>query len=119
MAFVEAVQSLDELALVPRRIHGPCVLNVVPGGKTPSVDLREAQAMGYKLAILPATILNATVEGADAALLAIKTTHTAPALKVSVATMFRRFGADEWEAVRLRSSKRQSGTSARDDSGGD
>lgn len=111
MAFVEAVQSLDELATVPRRIHGPCLLNVVPGGKTPSIDLREAEAMGYKVAILPATLLNASVEGGDAALLDIKTRHAAPALKVPVATMFRRFGADEWEAVRHRSSERQSGIS--------
>jgi 2-methylisocitrate lyase-like PEP mutase family enzyme len=110
MAFVEAVQGLEELAIVPRRIHGACVLNVVPGGKTPSIDLREAQAMGYKLAILPATLLNATVEGGDAALLEIKTRHAAPALNVPVTTMFRRFGADEWEALRHRSRERQGGT---------
>jgi len=31
VAFVEAVQSAEELALVPKRVNGPCLLNVVPG----------------------------------------------------------------------------------------
>ena len=53
MAFVEAPQSLEEVAAVPRLVKGPCLLNVVCGGKTPDLDLREAEAMGYKLAILP------------------------------------------------------------------
>src|SRR6201988_3879101 len=30
VAFVEAVQTPEELALVPQRVNGPCLLNVVP-----------------------------------------------------------------------------------------
>ena len=43
MAFVEAIPTLQELADVPRRVHGPCLLNVVRGGKTPDLNLRYAQ----------------------------------------------------------------------------
>ncbi len=57
MAFVEAPQTVDEVAAVPRLVKGPCLLNVVYGGKTPDVDLREAAAMGYKLAIVPALLI--------------------------------------------------------------
>jgi 2-methylisocitrate lyase-like PEP mutase family enzyme len=46
LAFVESPETLEEVAMVPRRVSGPCVLNVVWGGKTPQVDLREAQMMG-------------------------------------------------------------------------
>ena len=35
MAFVEAPQTLEEVAAVPRQVNGPCLLNVVFGGKTP------------------------------------------------------------------------------------
>ena len=48
MAFVEAPQTLDELAAVPKRVNGPCLLNVVWGGKTPTLDLREAEAIGLQ-----------------------------------------------------------------------
>src|SRR5580698_7710420 len=53
MAFVEAPESLEEVASVPRWVHGPCLLNMVWRGKTPDVSIDDAQAMGYKLAILP------------------------------------------------------------------
>jgi 2-methylisocitrate lyase-like PEP mutase family enzyme len=102
MAFVEAPQTLEEVALVPTRVHGPCLLNVVPGGRTPPFDLREAQAMGYKLAILPGLMLKATLEAGDAALAELKATHLAPKVTANVAQVFRRFGADEWDALRQR-----------------
>jgi 2-methylisocitrate lyase-like PEP mutase family enzyme len=102
MAFVEAAQTLEEVALVPARVHGPCLLNVVPGGRTPLFDLREAQAMGYKLAILPGLMLKATLEAGDAALAELKATHLAPKVSANVAQVFRRFGADEWDALRQR-----------------
>jgi len=102
MAFVEATQTLEEVAAVPQRVKGPCLLNVVPGGRTPVFDLREAQAMGYKLAILPGLMLKAAIEAGDAALAELKAKHQAPAVSQSVAQTFRRFGADEWDALRTR-----------------
>src|SRR5580658_794400 len=51
MAFVEAPESLEEVAAVPRLVHGPCLLNMVWRGKTPDVSLDETQTMGYRLAI--------------------------------------------------------------------
>ncbi|MDO8769760.1 MAG: isocitrate lyase/PEP mutase family protein [Burkholderiaceae bacterium] len=100
MAFVEAAQTLEEVAAIPTRVQGPCLLNVVPGGRTPIFDLREAQAMGYKLVILPGLMLKATIEAGDAALAELKATHIAPNVSASVAQTFRRFGADEWDALR-------------------
>jgi 2-methylisocitrate lyase-like PEP mutase family enzyme len=61
MAFVEAPQTQDEVAAVPRLVGGPCLLNVVWGGKTPDVDLRDAEAMGYKLAIVPGLLIKSVV----------------------------------------------------------
>ena len=102
MAFVEATQTREEVAAVPQRVHGPCLLNVVPGGRTPVFDLREAETMGYKLAILPGLMLKAAIEAGDAALAELKATSIAPSVNRSVAETFRRFGADEWDALRTR-----------------
>ncbi len=102
MAFVEATQNLEEVAAVPRLVQGPCLLNVVPGGRTPIFDLREAEAMGYKLAILPGLMLKAAIEAGDAALAELKATRLAPKVSQTVAQTFRRFGADEWDALRAR-----------------
>jgi len=100
MAFVEAAQTLEEVAAIPKLVEGPCLLNVVPGGRTPIFDLREAESMGYRLAILPGLMLKATLEAGDAALAELKATHVAPKVNASVAQTFQRFGADEWNALR-------------------
>ena len=104
MAFVEAIPNLTELAEVPRRVRGPCLLNVVRGGKTPELNLLDAQAMGYRLAILPSLLLGAVMEAVDATLGALKATHQPPAAAggFSVRDRFRRFGSDEWDALRTR-----------------
>jgi 2-methylisocitrate lyase-like PEP mutase family enzyme len=104
MAFVEAPQSLEEVAAVPRRVDGPCLLNVVRGGKTPALDLREAEAMGYKLAIMPGMLLQSIVAVCDQLLAELKTghRHPVPVKEITVPEMFRRFGADEWDAIRNR-----------------
>ena len=104
MAFVEAVQTTEELALVPKRVNGPCLLNVVPAGKTPRVSMQEAQALGYRLAILPALLLNAVMAAGDQALRVLKETGvpSGGAKEESVVDTFRRFGADEWNDLRQR-----------------
>ncbi|MGH7055833.1 MAG: isocitrate lyase/PEP mutase family protein, partial [Stellaceae bacterium] len=68
MAFVEAPQTLEEVAAVPRLVHGPCLLNVVHRGKTPQLGLDEAERMGYKLAILPGLLLQSAIGACEAAL---------------------------------------------------
>src|SRR5487761_1927587 len=75
MAFLEAPQTLEEVAAVPRLVRGPCLLNVVHRGKTPAIYLREAETLGYRLAIVPALLLVATIAAGDAALAALKATH--------------------------------------------
>jgi 2-methylisocitrate lyase-like PEP mutase family enzyme len=104
MAFVEAPQTREEVAAVPRLVNGRCLLNVVRGGKTPDLDLREAEAMGYKLAIMPALLIKSVVGICDQMLAVLKATHRhpLPVEEITVPEMFRRFGADEWDALRDR-----------------
>ena len=104
MAFVEAPQTMDELTEVPRRVAGPCLLNVVRGGKTPEIDLRRAQGMGYRLAIVPGLLLKAVIGACDEMLAQLKTAHVHPVphSDMTVREAFNRVGADEWDALRTR-----------------
>src|ERR1700724_1692499 len=104
MAFVEAPQTVEEVAAVPRLVNGPCLLNVVRGGKTPDLDLREAERMGYKLAIVPGLLIQSVVGICDQMLAELKASHRhpPPVKEITVPEMFRRFGADEWDALRDR-----------------
>lgn len=102
VAFVEALQTVEEVSAVPKRVHGPCLLNIVPGGRTPVFDLRQAEDMGYKMVLLPGLMLKAAIDAGDAVLAELKVTLIAPRSTESVAEVFRRFGADEWDALRTR-----------------
>jgi 2-methylisocitrate lyase-like PEP mutase family enzyme len=102
MAFVEAPQTVEELAAVPKRVNGPCLLNVVWGGKTPMLDLREAASLGFKLAIVPGLLLKATIGACDDALAELKATHTHPTPHggMTVQDAFNRVGARKWGLFR-------------------
>jgi 2-methylisocitrate lyase-like PEP mutase family enzyme len=102
MAFVEAPQTLDEVAAVPRLVKGPCLLNVVRHGKTPEVGFADAERMGYKLAIVPGLLMKSVVGICEQALTALKAEHRHPALvkEMTVREVFQVSGADEWDALR-------------------
>jgi 2-methylisocitrate lyase-like PEP mutase family enzyme len=102
MAFLEAPQTPEEVAAVPRLVKGPCLLNVVSGGKTPVLDLDQAQKLGFKVAILPGLLFQTAVPAFDAVLAEVKATHRHPDMKVSIKEKFRRMGSDEWDALRTR-----------------
>ena len=104
VAFVEAPQTLEQLAAVPERVHGPCLLNVVAAGKTPDVTLAQAAEMGFRLAIVPVLVLNAAIAGAEAALAALRATgaHPADLDPIPVGEIFARAGARDWDEVRAR-----------------
>ena len=102
LAFVEATQTVEEAAAVPKRVNGPCLLNVVAGGRTPVLDMNAVEAMGYKLAIVPGLMLVAAIQAGDAALAALRSTRVVPSVDATVGQVFRRFGADEWDALRQR-----------------
>jgi 2-methylisocitrate lyase-like PEP mutase family enzyme len=102
IAFVEAPQTLDEIKAVPKLVKGPCLLNVVQGGKTPPIDMAAAQSFGYVISILPGLLTRSIMAACDAALKEMKDTGKAPDLPggVNVRAFFNRLGAEEWDARR-------------------
>ncbi len=102
MAFVEAPVSLAEMAAVPARVAGPCLLNLVPGGRTPWVSRADGQAMGFRLAIYPFACLAPVVRGVDAALAGLMRGETDDSAPISPGEAFGRVGAADWDALRDR-----------------
>jgi len=102
MAFLEAPQTREEVEAVPTLVKGPCLLNVVSGGKTPVLDLAYAERIGFKLAILPGILFQTAIDAFDAALAEVKAQRRHPEMKVSLREKFRRVGSDEWDPLRER-----------------
>jgi 2-methylisocitrate lyase-like PEP mutase family enzyme len=103
IAFVEAPQTTDEVVAVPKLVKGPCLLNVVRRGKTPAIELKAAEDMGYKLAIVPTLLFRGVIGCCEELLAELKTgAFPTPPKDLSPHEAFRRFGADEWDALRGR-----------------
>jgi 2-methylisocitrate lyase-like PEP mutase family enzyme len=101
MAFVEAPQTLEEIAAVPKLVKGPCLFNNVWKGKSPDLAFDEARKMGYRLVIVPGMLFKAVIGTCDAVLREMKEQGRHPILDtgMTVRDAFRRVGADEWDAV--------------------
>ncbi len=104
MAFLEAPQTHEEIAAVPRLVKGPCLLNVVWRGKTPDVAFADAERAGYKLAIVPGLLFKSVLGTCDKVLAELRETGRHPSLDtgLTVREAFRRVGADEWDAISAR-----------------
>jgi 2-methylisocitrate lyase-like PEP mutase family enzyme len=101
MAFVEAPQTMEEVAAVPKLVKGPCLFNNVWKGKSPDVAFDGARRMGYRLVIVPGMLFKAVIGTCDAVLREMREKGRHPILDtgMTVRDAFRRVGADEWDAV--------------------
>jgi 2-methylisocitrate lyase-like PEP mutase family enzyme len=108
IAFVEAPQTVAEIAAIPAAVGGPCLFNLVSGGRTPRVSLRDLDGWGYRIAILPSLLLTAVVAASDRALSKLAQTLDGPPggseddLPGGPAALFRRVGAADWDRLRER-----------------
>jgi 2-methylisocitrate lyase-like PEP mutase family enzyme len=89
---------------VPRLVQGPCLLNIVRGGKTPDVDLATVARFGYRLAILPSLLIADVTDTCIRTLRQLKETNTPPASAgaATLAERFRNLGSSEWDELRTR-----------------
>lgn len=105
MALVEAPETIDELLRVPQLVHGPCVLNILFGGKSPLLPFHLIVEAGYRLAFLSDVLLGSAFAAYDSVLRQVKDArqsasapslpHIAPAKEI-----FRRLGSEQWDALR-------------------
>ncbi len=108
IAFIEAPQSVAEIATIPAAVGGPCLFNLVSGGRSPEVSLRDLDGWGYRIAILPSLLITAVVAACDRTLSRLAQALDGPQsggqddLPGGPAALFQRVGADSWDELRER-----------------
>jgi len=53
IAFIEAPQSLAELETIPKRVPHPLFVNMLTGGATPILAVKDLEQLGYKVVVCP------------------------------------------------------------------
>ena len=105
VGFVEAPQSVEELRIVGRRVAGPALVNVFEGGKTPMLNARELEEMGFRLGIYPSQTHRAAIRAARRVLQAMKEDGDARRVESELATFQDRedaVGTAGWRALEER-----------------
>ena len=102
LIFLEAPQTLEEVARVPKVVKAPCLLNMVLKGKTPHVNLKDAEQMGYRITILPGMLISSIIGLCDKMLAEVKETGelSQPYSQTGPGGIFARFGAADWDERR-------------------
>lgn len=70
--FVEAPESVEEMKYYCAQVKGYKVANLIEHGKTPLLSHQELEAIGYKIAVYPLTLLNVSIKAMQASLFALK-----------------------------------------------
>ncbi|MGH7465181.1 MAG: isocitrate lyase/PEP mutase family protein [Longimicrobiales bacterium] len=68
ITFLEAPLNEDEMRRYCAEVDGPKMANLIEGGKTPMLRPSQLEAIGYKIAVYPLTLLNVSIHAMRAAL---------------------------------------------------
>lgn len=60
--FVEAIPTIEDAERIVKEVNAPLLLNLIEGGKTPLLTVKEAEDLGFKIVIFPLTALYATTK---------------------------------------------------------
>ena len=102
IAFVEAPQSVDELAQVARSFKKPAMANIFEGGKTPAIPAEKLEAMGFRLGIYPSQTHRAAIFAVKEVLQVLRRDGGTEAIEQRLATFLDREEAvntKHWQAI--------------------
>jgi 2-methylisocitrate lyase-like PEP mutase family enzyme len=101
VVFVEALENRDEMQRTSTEVGRPLLVNLLEGGKTPFLPFAELEAIGFKLAAYPLTLLNASIVAMQRALSELEKGRTPEGL-LSFPELRRLVGFDAYDAEAAR-----------------
>ena len=72
LLFVEAIKSKEDMKTVIKEVPGYHMINLIEDGETPLLAIDELEEIGFKIAVLPLSLMSATVKTMKESLLNIK-----------------------------------------------
>lgn len=100
--FVEAPKSREEMERICREVPGVHMANIVEGGETPALAPSELEAIGYRIAAYPLTLLSAATKAMTEALGQMKAGRHPDEMLLPFADLRRHVGFDAYYEEELR-----------------
>jgi 2-methylisocitrate lyase-like PEP mutase family enzyme len=86
VGFVEAPQTVEEMARIPASIVKPALVNIFEGGKTPVLPAKRLEEMGFRIGIYPSQTHRAAIHAALEVLAVLKRDGDTAAIEHRMAT---------------------------------
>jgi 2-methylisocitrate lyase-like PEP mutase family enzyme len=90
VGFIEAPQTIDEMARIPASISKPALVNIFEGGKTPTQPAKRLEEMGFRIGIYPSQTHRAAIFAALEVLTVLKRDGDTDAIEHRLATFHDR-----------------------------
>ena len=106
--FIEAPKTEDEMRLICQEVPGCKIANIVEGGLTPNLSMKELEDIGYNMAVYPLTALSSAMKAMVDSLNKLKIDDDRSSNLMSFTELRKRVGFDDYYEVssRYESSKR-------------
>jgi carboxyvinyl-carboxyphosphonate phosphorylmutase len=86
VGFVEAPQTVEEMARIPASITKPALVNIFEGGKTPPLPAKRLEQMGFRIGIYPSQTHRAAIFAAMEVLAVLKRDGDTAAMELRMAS---------------------------------
>ncbi len=106
--FVEAPKTEDEMRLICQEVPGCKIANIVEGGLTPNLSMKELKDIGYNMAVYPLTALSSAMKAMVDSLNKLKIDDDRSSNLMSFTELRKRVGFDDYYEIssKYESSKR-------------
>ena len=106
--FVEAPKTEDEMRLICQEVPGCKIANIVEGGLTPNLSMKELEDIGYNMAVYPLTALSSAMKAMVDSLNKLKIDDDRSSNLMSFTELRKRVGFDDYYELssRYETSKR-------------
>ena len=94
--FVEAPKTEDEMRLICQEVPGCKIANIVEGGLTPNLSMKELEDIGYNMAVYPLTALSSAMKAMVDSLTKLKTDSDRSNNLMSFEELRKRVGFDDY-----------------------
>ena len=94
--FVEAPKDINEMQLICSEIPGCKMANIVEGGLTPNLSMRELSDLGYQIAAYPLTLLSSSMRAMKSTLELMKDDLPRDEVLLDFAELRKNIGFDEY-----------------------
>ncbi len=97
--FVEAPKTEDEMRLICQEVPGCKIANIVEGGLTPNLSMKELEDIGYNMAVYPLTALSSAMKAMVDSLNKLKIDDDRSSNLMSFTELRKRVGFDDYYEV--------------------